>query len=51
VQRSVGFGVQLTDSEDLFGWKNQAILGADYSSSDDTFAQTFQYGSFAPITR
>jgi outer membrane receptor protein involved in Fe transport len=48
VQRSVGFGVQLTDSEDLFGWKNQAILGADYSSSDDTFAQTFQYGSFAP---
>ena len=48
VQRSVGFGLQLTDSEDLFGWKNQAILGSDYSSSDDTFAQTFQYGTFAP---
>jgi len=31
--------VQLTDSQDLFGWKNQAILGADYDDSRDTFAQ------------
>ena len=27
-QRTAGFGVQLTDSQDLFGGKNQAILGA-----------------------
>jgi outer membrane receptor protein involved in Fe transport len=48
VQRTVGFGVQLTDSQDVFGWKNQAIIGADYSDADDTFAQSFQYGTFAP---
>jgi outer membrane receptor protein involved in Fe transport len=48
VQRTVGFGVQLTDSQDLSGWKNQAIVGADFSDADDTFAQTFQYGTFAP---
>jgi outer membrane receptor protein involved in Fe transport len=48
VQRTVGTGVQLTASHDLFGWKNQAILGADFSDADDTFAQTFQYGTFAP---
>jgi outer membrane receptor protein involved in Fe transport len=47
LQRTVGFGVQLTDSQDLFGWKNQAIVGADFSDADDTFAQTFQYGTFA----
>jgi outer membrane receptor protein involved in Fe transport len=40
--------VQLTDSQDLFGWKNQAIVGADFSDADDTFAQAFQYGTFAP---
>ncbi|HEY4974216.1 MAG TPA: TonB-dependent receptor plug domain-containing protein, partial [Steroidobacteraceae bacterium] len=48
VQRTVGLGVQLTDSQDLLGWKNQAILGADFSDADDSFAQTFQYGTFAP---
>src|ERR1035438_2873521 len=30
------------------GWTNQAILGADYDDSQDTFAQTFQYGTLAP---
>ena len=48
VQRSVGLGLQLTDSQDLMGWKNQAIVGADYSSTDNSFAQAFRYGSFAP---
>jgi outer membrane receptor protein involved in Fe transport len=48
VQRTAGFGVQLTDSQDVFGWKNQAILGADYDDSQDTYAQTFQYGMLAP---
>jgi outer membrane receptor protein involved in Fe transport len=47
VQRTTGFGMQLTDSQDIFGWKNQAILGADYDDSQDSFAQTFQYGTLA----
>ena len=34
-----GFGLQLTESHDLFGWTNQGIVGADYSDSDDTFDQ------------
>jgi outer membrane receptor protein involved in Fe transport len=43
-QRTKGFGGQLTDSQDLSAWTNQAILGADYSDSDDRFAQSYQYG-------
>ena len=48
IQRTAGFGVQLTDSQDVGGWKNQAIVGADYEDSQDTFAQAFQYGPLAP---
>jgi outer membrane receptor protein involved in Fe transport len=48
VQRSVGVGLQLTDSQDLLGAKNQAILGLDYSSTNNDFEQAFQYGVFAP---
>ena len=48
LQRTAGFGVQLTDSQDVFGMKNQAIIGADYGDSKDTFAQAFQYGALAP---
>ncbi|HEY1726328.1 MAG TPA: TonB-dependent receptor [Steroidobacteraceae bacterium] len=48
VQRTVGAGVQLTNTQDLFGWKSQAIIGIDYSDARDTFDQAFQYGSFAP---
>jgi outer membrane receptor protein involved in Fe transport len=44
IQRTAGFGVQLTDSRDLLGADNQAILGADYNDSQDTFAQSYQYG-------
>jgi len=47
-QRTAGLGLQLTDAADLFGRKNQGILGVDYSDSHDTFDQTFQYGAFAP---
>jgi outer membrane receptor protein involved in Fe transport len=43
-QRSVGFGVQLTDSEDVLGMKNQGILGIDYDNSQDTFSQVFLFG-------
>jgi outer membrane receptor protein involved in Fe transport len=48
MQYTAGFGVQLTASQDVFGWKNQAILGADYDDSQDTFAQMFQFGALAP---
>jgi outer membrane receptor protein involved in Fe transport len=47
LQRTVGFGVQLTDSQDILGMKNQAILGADYDSSQDSFAQQYLYGGLA----
>jgi outer membrane receptor protein involved in Fe transport len=46
-QRSTGVGLQLTDSQDVFGWTNQGILGADYDDSRDTFAQSYQYGELA----
>lgn len=48
LQSSRGFGVQLTDSRDLFGWPNQAIVGAEYTDSDDTFSQYYLYGGLAP---
>jgi outer membrane receptor protein involved in Fe transport len=47
IQRTAGFGVQLTDSQNFLRWKNQAILGVDYRDSDDNFAQAFRYGTFA----
>jgi len=48
LQRTKGFGLQLTDSQNLFGWTNQAVLGADYTDSDDTFAQAYQFGQLSP---
>jgi len=45
-QRSVGAGLQLTDTSDLLGKKNQVIVGADYTDSDNTFVQHFLYGFF-----
>jgi outer membrane receptor protein involved in Fe transport len=48
LQRTKGFGIQLTDSQNLFGWTNQAVLGADYNDSDDTFSQAYQYGQLTP---
>jgi outer membrane receptor protein involved in Fe transport len=44
LQRTKGAGVQLTDSQNLLGWANQAVIGADYNDSDDTFSQAYQYG-------
>jgi len=46
-QRTSGFGLQLTASRDLFGRKNQGIVGVDYHDSNDDFAQAFRYGTFA----
>jgi outer membrane receptor protein involved in Fe transport len=48
IQRTAGVGLQLTDSQDLFGWNNQAILGADYDYSQDRFDQLFEFGALAP---
>ncbi|HEX4151565.1 MAG TPA: TonB-dependent receptor [Steroidobacteraceae bacterium] len=47
-QHTTGGGVQLTDSQDVFGMKNQAIVGADYTDSQVSYAQEFQYGTLAP---
>lgn len=47
-QATWGLGLQLTDSQPLFGWENQAILGADYADSQDTFGQSYQYGALSP---
>ena len=46
-QRSSGLGLQLTDSQDMFGRPNQAILGVDYTDSADTFTQSYQYGQLS----
>ena len=48
LQRTKGFGLQLTDSQDVFAWSNQAVFGADYNDSDDRFAQSYQFGQLAP---
>jgi outer membrane receptor protein involved in Fe transport len=47
-QRTSGAGLQLTDSHELFSWSNQAVAGADYTDSYDTFVQSYQYGQLAP---
>ena len=47
VQATRGLGAQLTDSQALFGRENQAILGADYADSSDTFQQSYQYGALS----
>lgn len=48
MQRSAGAGLQLTDSQDVFGAHNQAIIGTDYTDSENSFDQWFDYGFFAP---
>src|SRR5450755_1820421 len=48
LQRTKGFGLQLTDSQEVFGWTNQAIFGADYNDSNDTFSQSYQFGQLTP---
>lgn len=47
IQSTYGFGLQLTDADDLFGMKNQAIFGVDYSVAHDNFTQNFQYGGLS----
>jgi outer membrane receptor protein involved in Fe transport len=46
-QQSAGFGLQLSDADDLLGLKNQAVLGEDYSNSQDGFNQAFLFGGLS----
>ncbi len=48
IQRTAGFGLQLTDSQDILGMKNEAVVGTDYDESRDIFTQAFQFGTLAP---
>ena len=47
-QSTTGIAAQLTDARQRFGWPNQAIVGADYSHSTNTFAQSQWFGPLAP---
>jgi outer membrane receptor protein involved in Fe transport len=47
-QRSKGFGLQLTDSGAVLGWKNQGVVGIDYDDSADDFNELSEYGGIAP---
>jgi outer membrane receptor protein involved in Fe transport len=48
LQRTKGFGLQITDSQDVLGWTNQATGGVDYTDSEDSFVQTYQFGPLGP---
>jgi outer membrane receptor protein involved in Fe transport len=47
-QRTTGLGVQLTDSHDLFGAKNQAVAGINFDHSTDRYTQSLQYATLTP---
>ncbi len=47
-QQTSGAGVQLTDLADLFGGRNQLIVGADYSHASDDYGQQFSYATLTP---
>jgi outer membrane receptor protein involved in Fe transport len=44
-QRTTGIGMQLTESHDLFGAKNQAVFGANFDHSTDVYSQSLQYAT------
>jgi len=47
-QQTAGVGVQLTNSADLFGGKNQVVIGGEYSHAKDDYMQSFVYGTLTP---
>lgn len=47
-ERSVGGGLQLSDSHDLFGLRNRAILGVSMSRTHNSFFQTQQLAGLTP---
>ncbi|MGH8226679.1 MAG: TonB-dependent receptor, partial [Steroidobacteraceae bacterium] len=48
-QRTAGLGLQLTDSADWLGARNQAIFGADFDHSRDTYDQSFRYATLTAL--
>jgi outer membrane receptor protein involved in Fe transport len=48
-QKTWGLGVQATETHDLAGFKNQAVLGASFDRSDVSYVQQFQYATLTPF--
>jgi outer membrane receptor protein involved in Fe transport len=50
---SNGYGVslQLTDTGDLFGWKNHAVVGGGFDGAQNMFTGAGFIGGLTPITR
>jgi outer membrane receptor protein involved in Fe transport len=48
VQRTTGASVQLTESADLLGFKNQGVAGVNFDHSTDSYNQSFQYAALTP---
>src|SRR5450432_1059039 len=48
-QKTLGAGVQLTATNDVFGLTNHAVLGASYDHSDEDYEQAFQYASLTAL--
>jgi outer membrane receptor protein involved in Fe transport len=48
VQRTTGASLQLTDSDNLLGSKNQFVAGVNYDHSSNSYNQAFQYGTLTP---
>jgi iron complex outermembrane recepter protein len=48
VQSTKGAGLQLTDTNDVLGWSNQAVLGGDFTESSDSFYEYYIYGPLTP---
>jgi outer membrane receptor protein involved in Fe transport len=44
-QKTWGFGVQTTDSAEIMGFKNQAVVGASYDHSTVAYNQSIQYAT------
>ena len=47
-QKTWGLGLQATDTHDLAGFKNQAVLGASFDRSTVDYVQSFQYATHTP---
>jgi outer membrane receptor protein involved in Fe transport len=48
LQKTLGAGLQLTSTNDLFGNGNHAVLGASYDHADEDYEQAFQYATLTP---
>ncbi len=48
-QKTLGVGVQLTATGDLFGQRNHFVLGAGVDHADDDYGQAFRYATLTPL--